>query len=102
MTILAEDLNGHMAQAVGLGLTQTVSYTASSVATTNAVAATTRVVRLVSTSDCHLAISANPTATTAGPLLPAGAVEYIRVNAGDKVAAIQRSSAGILYVTETT
>jgi hypothetical protein len=100
MTIKAEDLNGQFVEAVGLGGTQAVAYTGSAAAS-NAFAANTKVVRVVATTDCFFAISANPTATTSNVYLPAGAVEYVRVNPSDKISAIRRSQDGTLYVTET-
>jgi hypothetical protein len=100
MTVKAEDLNGQFIEAVGLGTTQAVAYTASAAAS-NAFALTTRVVRVVATTDCFFTTAATPTATTSSVYLPAGAVEYVRVNAGDKISAIRRSQDGTLYVTET-
>lgn len=100
MTIKAEDLNGQFVEAVGFGLTQAVAYTGSAAAS-NAFGANTRVVRITATTDCFVAISANPTATTSSVYLPAGVVEYVRVNPSDKISAIRRAADGTLYVTET-
>ena len=100
MTVLADDLNGRIAQAVGFGAVQSVSYTGTA-AVSNAVGANTRIVRLVATTDCHVAISTNPTATTSSAYLPQGVVEYVRVNPGDKVSAIRRSQDGALNIVET-
>lgn len=100
MTILAEDLNGHMAQAVSFGIVQNVAYTGTAAAS-SAFNANTRVIRLVATTDCYVAISANPTATTSSAYLPQGIVEYVRINAGDKISAIRRSADGTLNVVET-
>jgi hypothetical protein len=100
MTVLAKDLNGNFVQAVAFGKVQNVSYTGSAAAS-DAFLAGTRVVRLVATTDCFVAISANPTATTSTIYLPQGVVEYVRVNAGDKISAIRRSQDGTLNVTET-
>lgn len=100
MTVLADDLNGHIVQAVGFGAVQNVSYTGTAAAS-NTVAATTRIVRLVATTDCYVAISANPTATTSSAYLPQGVVEYVRVNPGDKISAIRRAADGTLNIVET-
>lgn len=47
-------------------------------------------VRLVADEPCHIAIGANPTATTANALKlgQAGAVEWVGVAAGDRIAVI--------------
>jgi len=82
--------------------TQTVTTSGTTAATTNAVDAQTRVVRLKATQDMHITFGRTPTATTADPLLSAGETEYIDITPLDKVAAIQSSTAGILYVTEVT
>lgn len=100
MTIKAEDLNGQFVEAVGLGAAQKVAFDGTS-AQSSAVGANTRVVRLCATQDCFIAIAANPTATTSSTYLPGGAVEYVRVQPGDKIAVIQRNTAGDLHVTET-
>ena len=81
---------------------QTVTVGAASAATTNAVGAHTSVVRLHADTDCFIAIAKAPTATTSDMFLPSGQTEYIRVHPGQKVAAIQDSAAGTLYVTEMT
>lgn len=62
----------------------------------------TSVVRVVSTTDCFVRFDANPTATTSHMYLPAGVVEYFLVTSGHRIAGIQRSAAGNLYVTEMT
>lgn len=67
---------------------------------------TTGNVRLVSTTDCWVAFGATPVATagaagdTNSVFLPAGASEYFAVNAGEKVAVIQASAAGVLNIAE--
>jgi hypothetical protein len=58
-----------------------------------------QVVRLVATSDCHIAIGAAPTATAAALFLPANTPEYFACNTTDLVAVIQDSAAGSLYIT---
>jgi hypothetical protein len=58
-------------------------------------------VRLVATTDCRIRISdGTPTAVATDTYLPALAAEYFTVTPGQKVAAIQVSSAGTLNVTE--
>ena len=87
-------------QALPLGTTQTVSVTSSSAANSSAFAAGTTVVRVVSTTDCHIIFAASPTATTSTAYLPANQVEYFKALAGQKVAAIRANADGTLYVTE--
>lgn len=99
MTTIAKDINGQPLQAVGLGATQKLAIGGSSVQSTAATAAA-RLVRLVATVDCHVAIGENPTATTDSALLPASAAEYFEILAGQKVAVIQSGEAGYLFVTE--
>ena len=100
MTTIAKDINGQPLQAVGLGASQRVAVGGTS-AQSAAVGANTRLVRLVATSDCHVAIGDDPTAVAASSaLLPASVPEYFEINAGQKVAVIQSSAAGFLYITE--
>lgn len=80
--------------------TQTVSISGTSAATSNAVGSGIRIVRLVSTTDCHYTVAQSPTATTSDPFLPANTVEYISIHEGEKVAFIQNSASGTGYVTE--
>lgn len=58
-------------------------------------------VRLCATSDCWINVGGNPTATTGAgsTFLPAGVVEYLKVNATDLIAVIQNSAAGALSIT---
>jgi hypothetical protein len=57
------------------------------------------VVRLLATSDCHVALGADPTAGPTSLFLPANMPEYFGCGTGDKVAVIQDSASGALYVT---
>lgn len=79
---------------------QVVAYDSST--QSSALNARTTVVRLVATTNCHVKFGSNPTATTSDIYLPAGVVEYFKVSASDKVAAIKNADAGNLYVTEMT
>lgn len=99
MTKLARDLTGHDIPALGWGTTLVRAFTGSS-AQSAAVDDTTFVVRLVATTDCFVALGANPTATTSSAYLPAGIVEYVSITPGHKVAALQVSSGGNLYITQ--
>lgn len=87
-------------QAVAPGTTQTITTSGSSAAISTAFATGTTVVRIVATEDVNIKFGSTPTATTSDPFIPANQVEYFKVTAGEKVAAIQNSAAGTCYVTE--
>lgn len=82
--------------------TQSKAYTGTSAAVTNAFGSQTYRVRLWATTDCHVVFAGSPTATTSDMPLTARVPEYFSVNPGEKVAAIQDSAGGTLYVTELT
>ena len=84
------------------GTTQNIAIGASSVATTNAVAAGTTIIRVAVNADAYVVFGAAPTATTSGMIMPAGSVEFIAVTGGvTKVAVIQiGSSTGFASITE--
>ena len=85
-----------------IGTTQTIAYDSTTVAT-NAFGAQTRQLRLVANSACHYAIGDGAqTATTADPFLPANAVEYVTVTAGQRVAAIKAATNGLVTATAGT
>jgi len=48
----------------------------------------TRFVRVISDADCHIAVGANPTATTSNMKLISGQAEYFGVTPGHKIAAV--------------
>ena len=82
------------------GTTQTISVASSSAAVSNAFAAGTEYVRIVSTTNCHITFAGSPTATTSLPYLPAGEIEIIKVSPGEKVAAILASGTGAIYISQ--
>jgi hypothetical protein len=101
--ILPADKFNNSIQAMRIGVTQSVTFSLTSAVTTNALSKNTIIVRLVSTSDCFVKITTGtPTATPADMFLPAGVPEYIGVDGFNtlKVAAIQSTAGGTLYVTE--
>jgi hypothetical protein len=101
MTRLAKELNtNETIQAAAPGTTQTITTSGSSAAISTAFGNNKRIARIVATEDCHIAFAASPTATTSNTFLPAKQVEYFKITAGEKVAAIQSSTAGTVYVTE--
>ena len=85
-----------------LGATQTVAVGAASAANTTAFGAGTRAVRVVSTTACHIKFENTPVATTNDAYLPANWVAEYTVSPGEKIAVIQNTAAGNLYVTEMT
>lgn len=102
ITLPADKFNNPI-QAMGIGVTQVVNFGLSSVATNNALSKNTIIVRLVATTACFVKISTGtPTATSSDLFLPAGVPEYFGVNGYQtvKVAALQSSASGTLYVTE--
>jgi hypothetical protein len=79
-----------------LKLTSGSSSTAS-----DAFTAGTQYIRVVSTIDCHIAISKAPTAAVTTTFLPAKEVETIKVLEGQKIAVLRiGGSDGELYITE--
>lgn len=61
-----------------------------------------KIARVSADAACYIAFGSNPTATTSSHFLPAGVVEYIQVNDSQKIAALQVSAAGTLYISEAT
>lgn len=64
-------------------------------------ALTAVLVRVVATVACHIAVGANPTATTSNLYLPVGTPEYFLIDSGQKIAAIKAASAadGQLFIS---
>jgi len=89
-------------QAICIGTSQVLTTSSSSQQST-AVSDKTSIIRLFCTKDCFIAIGPNPTVTTSGTtgaFLPGGIIEYFGVNPNDKIAVIQVSASGTLYITE--
>ena len=100
---LAKDRFNHAIQALAPSTTQTVTISGASAATTNALSKNTIVIRVLATTACFINIdTGTPTATTSNTPLAANVPEYFRVNGNEtiKVAGIQLSAGGSLYVTE--
>lgn len=98
-----QDGNGHPVVAFLMtGTTQNVAYTGTAGTITNGVGASTKLVRVVATTACYIAVGTAPTATTNDVYLPADKPEIIRIVPGHKVSAIQAASGGTLIVTELT
>jgi hypothetical protein len=62
-------------------------------------------VRVVSTTNCHINIGANPTAAATdnnGIYLPANVVEFYHVSPGQKIAVIRDTADGVFCMAEMT
>jgi len=57
------------------------------------------VVRLLATTDCHVALGPNPAADATSLFLPANMPEYFACVGTDTVSVIQDAAAGTLYIT---
>lgn len=100
MSKLYVDANGNVIQAIRQGVVQNIAYTGTQ-GRSAAFADSTTIIRIVADTACFYLLGKTPTATTSnGTLLPAGAVEYVPVNPGDKISAIQSSAGGTLNITE--
>lgn len=78
--------------------TTTVLNVSGTAASTSVITGDVRVIRLVSTVDCHYTL--NAAATTSDVYLPANFVEYIHIVDRDYVSVITGGTTGNTYVTE--
>lgn len=84
------------------GTTQAIAYSTSVVAT-NPFGAQTYQVRLVANSACHYAIGDGAqTAAVTNAFLPANVIEYVTVTPGQRIAAIQAATGGLVTGTAGT
>lgn len=88
-----------MQNAARNGTTQAVAYTGTAAASTNAFGSQTYMVRIVANSACHYVIGGAPVAVVTDAFLPANWVEYITVNPGEKISAIQAATGGLITAT---
>lgn len=103
MTQLAEDDFGRVAPVAALGITERVTVGAASAQTAVVFAPETTVIRLQADTDCFVLTGASPTAAAATSMpLVAGQETFLRVLPTDKVAVIQKTAAGFLWVTQLT
>ncbi len=84
------------------GVTQTISATTSSAATSNAFATQVNEVMVTATAACFITFGTAPTATTSHVYVAAGTPYFFRVSEANKCAAITASSTSTVYVTELT
>jgi Cu/Ag efflux protein CusF len=78
---------------------QVVAYTGTAAAST-AFTSGVDVIRIVASTACHVKVNATALANGTCMFMPADQVEYIKVDAGDTISAIQDASGGNLYITE--
>jgi uncharacterized Zn-binding protein involved in type VI secretion len=79
-------------------VTQAVA-TGTAAASATAFGAQTRMIRVVSNSACHILVGGAPVATVTDPFLPPLWVEYLNVNPGEKISAIQAATNGLVTAT---
>ena len=85
-----------------IGVTQTIAFAASA-AITNAFGPETYQLRLAADSGCCYRIGDGvQTATIADVYLPAGVVEYVIVNPGQRISAIMAATNGLVTATAGT
>jgi len=94
-----EDDESRNLPAIFPGASQRVAVGAASVQST-VLGPQTGLVRVCASTDCNIAFGINPVATATSLYLPAGAIEYFGVNPGEKIAVIQVSTGGFLFITE--
>jgi pyrroline-5-carboxylate reductase len=82
---------------------QTVAAGASSSQASSAFGSQTYQVRLVANTACHYKVgSGSLTATTGDVYLPANWVEYVMVNPGENIAAVEAATGGLVTATVGT
>jgi hypothetical protein len=81
------------------GTTQTIAVSGTS-AQSAAFSGASGYIRVVATTFCHVRSGTNPTATTSNMPICPYVPEYFAIGLGEKLAVIQNSAAGTLYITE--
>jgi hypothetical protein len=85
-----------------VGTTQTIAFDAST-AITNSFGPETYQLRLAADSACCFRIGDGPqTATAADVFLPAGVIDYVIVNPGQRISAIKAATNGLVTATAGT
>jgi len=95
----SDSVGNQIYQAIYVGPSQTIAIGSGSVQSV-AVSSTCDIVRIACDQDCFVEIGLNPTASTGSMFFPKGSVEYFGVDGNYKVAVIQKTTAGTLYITE--
>lgn len=101
MSVLAIDKNSKPVQAMWIGTCQKKGFTSTSAQST-AVGASSSLVMLQATANCHVKFGSNPTATADGTsqYIQAGAIYVFPITGGHKIAIIRDSADGDLFITE--
>lgn len=101
-TKLGSDSDGHKVQIIYQGAPQNVAVSATHAENSPAFDTTTKIVRLVSTTNCWILFSKAGTAaaTSNGSYLPAGVVEYWALVTGYTLSVIRATADGTLNITE--
>ena len=98
LATLPKDTRGTNIQVLGIGTTQTFTVNATSAQST--AISNSNIVRILSTTNCHILMGTNPTATTSEIFISAFVPEYFEITVNDKIAAIRNTDDGIIYITE--
>lgn len=95
--------SGSFSSAIFPGTSQKVAFSATNAQST-ALGASTTLVELYASQNCHIKVAADPTAVADGTclFLPLGVVRQIAVTAGHKIGVIRDSADGNLFITEAT
>ena len=83
-----------------IGAAQTVAYTGTQGIVGTGVTSGVYKVRVVTTTDAFITTDGSTPSTTSGAYVPALSAEYFTVTPGQKVAAVQVSAGGTLFVCE--
>lgn len=94
--------NNEAFQVMFPGDSQTISFSGTSAVNSTDFNSKTRVVRLHATEDCFVVFGdSTATATSSNMFLPADQTEYFGIQSNEtRIAAIQSSTGGTLYITE--
>ena len=84
-----------------LGVSQSITTSGTSAATSSGVGDQTRHVMIYASEDAYYALGASGVAaTTSSTFIPGGGEHFIQIRGGQYVAAIQDSTAGVVKVSE--
>ena len=96
---MARDTTTAPVQALKLGTTQSISYSATA---GNSLPVAAQWVRVMSTTYCHIRIGTGATAVVTDAPLPANTIEYLQIYPGERVSAVRDAADGTLFVTEVS
>ena len=96
MSRLARDANSSPIQVLRPSTTEAVTVSGTAASSSSI---TSRVVRMVATTDCFYNVQTTATTTNAA-FLPANVVEFVHTYDGDTISFITNGTSGTVYVTE--